>query len=96
MKPALPLVLLLACTSAHATDPAQRSARAEVARGGYVALETVVRDALRRYPGTLLEVELDRDDNEYEVEILLDDGMVMELEYDARSGVLRKIEQERD
>lgn len=97
MKPALPLAILLACTSAHAaTDPAQRSARHAVARGSYVALEVVVRDALRRHPGTLLEVELDQDDNEYEVEILLDSGMVMELEYDARSGALLKSKQERD
>ena len=37
-------------------------------QGRYVPLEGVVRDALRRYPGQLLEVELD--DGVYEVEIL--------------------------
>jgi uncharacterized membrane protein YkoI len=49
-----------------------------------------VRDALRRQPGQLLEVELD--DAVYEVEILRDDGAVVELDYDARNGTLLKME----
>lgn len=42
------------------------------------------------YPGQLLEVELD--DGVYEVEILRGDGVVVELDYDARSGKLLKTE----
>ena len=59
-------------------------------QGRYVPLEQVVRDALRRQPGQLLEVELD--DAVYEVEILRDDGAVVELDYDARNGTLLKME----
>ena len=47
-------------------------------------------DALKRFPGQLLEVELD--DGVYEVEILRGDGVVVELDYDARSGKLLKTE----
>ena len=56
----------------------------------------MVRDALRLHPGQLLEVELDQDDHRYEVEILLADGVVAELDYDARTGKLLKTEWERD
>ncbi|MDH1688981.1 PepSY domain-containing protein [Stenotrophomonas maltophilia] len=49
-----------------------------------------MRDALKRFPGQLLEVELD--DGVYEVEILRSDGVVVELDYDARSGKLLKTE----
>ena len=59
-------------------------------QGRYVPLEGVVRDALKRHPGQLLEVELD--DGVYEVEILRADGMVVELDYDARNGRLLKTE----
>ena len=52
----------------------------------------MVRDALRRYPGQLLEVELD--DGKYEIEILGPNGVVMELDYDATSGRLLKMEED--
>jgi uncharacterized membrane protein YkoI len=71
-------------------DPAQQVARRAVQQGRYVPLESAVRDALKRYPGQLLEVELD--DGVYEVEILRSDGVVVELDYDARSGKLLKTE----
>ena len=94
--PILPsLSLLLALASAPtatgpAQDPAQQVARRAVQQGRYVPLESVVRDALKRHPGQLLEVELD--DGVYEVEILRADGVVVELDYDARSGKLLKTE----
>lgn len=64
--------------------------RAAVARGEMVPLSLILADALRRYPGTVLEVELEG--HEYEVEILGADGVIMELEYDARTGALLEIE----
>lgn len=66
--------------------------REAVARGEMVPLETILADALKRHPGRLLEVELEG--GEYEVEILGADGVVRELEYDARSGELLEIEVE--
>ena len=69
-------------------------ARSAVARGERVALATLVEDALRRHPGKLIEAEMDGDD--YEIEILREDGRVVELEYDARTGKLRDTEIEDD
>ena len=68
--------------------------RAAVARGEMVPLEDVLADAQRRAPGQVLEVELEGD--EYEVEILGDDGVIRELEYDARTGELLEVEVEED
>ncbi len=93
MLATLPLLLALAnapIAAAPVQDPAQQVARRAVQQGRYVPLESVVRDALKRYPGQLLEVELD--DGVYEVEILRGDGVVVELDYDARGGKLLKTE----
>lgn len=94
-----PLLLLLAPSlppTVTGTDPAatrqQNAVREAVRKGRFVPLEHVLADALRRQPGTLVEVELEGD--EYEIEILGSDGVVMELEYDAASGRLLKIEVE--
>lgn len=70
----------------------QQAVRQAVQQGRYVPLETVVRDALKRSPGRLLEVELD--DDTYEIEILGPNGKVMELDYDARNGRLLKMEED--
>ncbi|KRG62030.1 lipoprotein [Stenotrophomonas humi] len=87
------LLLLMAgapLAVAHGQDAAQQTARQALKQGRYVPLENIVRDALQRHPGKLLEVELD--DGVYEVEILRADGVVIELDYDARSGALLKTE----
>ncbi len=91
----LPLLLLLNAPVSTApvppaAMPAQQNARHAVQQGRYLPLEHIVRDALQRHPGTLLEVELD--DDVYEVEILRADGVVVELDYDARNGRLLKTE----
>lgn len=84
------LALLPALPVSAGDDHAQQTARRAVEQGRYVPLEDVVRDAMRRHPGKLLEVELD--DAVYEVEILRADGVVVELDYDARNGKLLKTE----
>jgi len=73
-----------------ANDDAER-AREGVEAGRYVPLEDIVRDARQRYPGRIVEVELE-DDDEYEIEILQDDGTKVELEYDARTGELLDVD----
>lgn len=90
---ALPLAVGLASAqvgAAPAGDEGSRAARAAAERGEIVALETLLADALRRHPGTVLEVELD--DGEYEIEILGKDGRVAELVYEARTGRLVEVE----
>lgn len=84
------LALLPALPVTAGDDHAQQTARRAVEQGRYVPLEDVVRDAMRRHAGKLLEVELD--DAVYEVEILRADGVVVELDYDARNGKLLKTE----
>ena len=93
LRPAFVFALALTLPAwpvAAGDDHAQQTARRAVQQGHYVPLEGVVRDALRRHAGTLLEVELD--DGVYEVEILRGDGAVVELDYDARNGKLLKTE----
>ena len=63
-------------------------------RGEILPLERILASALALHPGEVIEVELDGD--EYEIEILRPDGVVVELEYDARTGELREEEVEDD
>ncbi|MWV14000.1 peptidase [Pseudomonas sp. R-28-1W-6] len=65
--------------------------------GAILPLEQLMQPALERYPGaTLLEAELEEEDEVrvYEVELLTVDGMVRELELDARNGRILKDEVE--
>lgn len=93
---AAPLLFALSQSGTMAIEPPavqqQDAVREAVRAGRFVPLEQVLADAMRRYPGKLVEVELEGD--EYEIEILGADGVVMELEYDAASGRLLKIEVE--
>ncbi len=93
----LHLALALSALLSHITQPEtdrQAEVRRAVQLGRLVPLTQVVDDALRRYPGTLVEVELE--DDKYEIEILGEDGVVMELEYDARNGRFLGMEVEDD
>lgn len=95
--PTLSALLALACAplpAVHADPPGPPPAtdaayaRDGVQRGAFVRLETLLADAERRYPGRVIEVEFDDEDDEYEIEILMADGRVAELTYDARTGRL--------
>ena len=97
------LVLLCLCLSPAFAGEAEgdtlpprdhERVRAAVERGEMVPLSQVLADARRRYPGKVIEVELEGD--EYEIEILGDDGVIRELEYDARTGRLLEVEVEED
>jgi uncharacterized membrane protein YkoI len=63
-------------------------------RGEFVPLERILADVERQEPGKVIDVELD--DDEYEIEVLRADGSVVELEYDARTGRLIEREVEDD
>lgn len=79
----------------HQQDDEQARARAALQRKEFVPMAQLLADALRRHPGYAIEVELEHGD-EYEIEILRHDGVVVELHYDARSGRLLKTEIEDD
>lgn len=89
-------VALLAPATLRAGDDEDdaRRVREAVASGAYVALETLIADALRRIPGEVVDIDLDLDDDEYEIEVLDEHGVVWELEYDARTGRLTDIERD--
>lgn len=91
------LLMLLACSVAGAATASRDHERARHAsrRGEYVSLQVILADAEQRQPGRVLDVELD-DDDEYEIEILRADGVVVELEYDAKTGRLLDIDIEDD
>lgn len=59
-------------------------------------LESLMQEALGRYPGAPAEVELEEEDDVYvyEVELLTRDGVVRELELDARNGRILKDEED--
>lgn len=94
-----PLVLLLVALAANAGardldhDEALRLRR----EGVIQPLEDLMQAAQQRYPGaTLLEAELEEEDDifVYEVELLTVQGVVRELELDARDGRILKDEED--
>ena len=97
MRACLFLLFFLSTLPAAAAGLSARDherVRAAVARGEMVPLASVLADAQRRHPGTVLEVEFE--DGEYEVEMLGEDGVIRELEYDVRTGELLEVEIEED
>ena len=93
----LPLALLLAATPAASRDLDQDEALRLRHEGLILPLETLLQQALGRYPGArLLEAELEEDDGIYiyEIELLTTDGVTRELELDARDGRLLKDEED--
>ncbi len=82
----------LCAQASHTPDKSIQRALDAVRKGQFVALEVLIKDALKRVPGEVIDVELD--DDEYEIEVLAADGVVWEFEYDARSGKLKDMERD--
>lgn len=89
----IPFFAAMACAHAQAPRDHERAREAQ-RRGEFVPLERILADAERREPGKVIDVELE--DDEYEIEILRADGVVVELEYAARTGELLEREVEDD
>jgi len=64
-------------------------ARSALRRGEILPLGKVLETVARTHPGSVLEVELDREHGRwiYEVKILEDDGALRDVEVDARTGL---------
>lgn len=90
----LALMSLPAPASGEEEGELQQAIRRAVQLGKIVPLEQIVGDALRRVPGRIIEVEVDLDEDEYELEVLDSQGVVWELDYRASTGAL--IDMERD
>ena len=96
-RAALAALLLALVPLAPALDVDQDEALRLRQSGEVLSFQAILRQADERYPGArLLEAELDDDDGQliYDIELLTDDGVVRELEIDARSG--RVLEDEVD
>ena len=65
--------------------------------GDILPLEKILERAKRRYPGRVLETELEEIKGRliYEIELLDKDGVVREMKFDARTGELLKTKEEK-
>lgn len=70
------------------------AARAALARGEILPLPRILAIAAGRVPGDILEVELEDEHGRliYDLKILAKNGRVREVEIDARSGAVLKVE----
>jgi len=59
-------------------------------------LSLIIQGIERKYPGTLLDVELEEEDNKiiYEIDILGRDQVVHHIEVDARSGAIIAVDKD--
>ncbi|UXY54917.1 PepSY domain-containing protein [Pseudomonas tohonis] len=93
----LALVLAVFALEAVARDLDQDEALKLREEGVIIPLEQLLHRALGLYPGArLLEAELEEEDDVYvyEVELLTTEGVVRELELDARDGRILKDEED--
>lgn len=99
MKPLvlLSLILLLPLAPLRAQDlatPDYEFARDAVARGQILPLAEVLARLQAVHPGRVVEVELEQGDDMliYEVELVTQDGRLVEVEIDAATGQILELE----
>lgn len=70
------------------------AARQAYQRGEILPLSQILQRVHKVAPGEVLEVELEEDDGRmiYEIEVLESSGRVLEVEIDARSGAVLKVQ----
>ena len=95
---ALALVLLLLPAAALA-DGEQNNldlATELVERGEILPLAKAMEQLLARYPGRIVEAEFELDDGLaiYELELVTEDGQLMDAEVDAATGAILEVEQD--
>jgi len=100
MRPAIALLILapLAFIPLARADDDHRIARELLKAGEIVSLEALLEEVKSSYPGHILKIKLDDDDDAetgwvYETKILRDDGVVVEIEYDAKSLKILEVEE---
>lgn len=71
-------------------------ARDAVSQGRILPLAQVLDNIQRRYPGRIIEVELDDDDGiiVYEIELITSDGRYFGIEVDAVTGAILEFEED--
>ncbi|MEO8420419.1 MAG: PepSY domain-containing protein [Hyphomicrobium sp.] len=88
------LLAVLAIGLAHADDVGPEAAKRLLSEGRIKPLAEVLDAVKRQVPGEMLEVELELEETGYvyELKLLRPDGKVQEIEADAASGKILKIE----
>ena len=88
------LFTLLTGSPARADDVGPEAAKRLLSEGRIKPLAEILDAVTRQAPGEMLEVELELDDGGYvyELKLLRPDGKVQEIEADAASGKILKIE----
>lgn len=96
------LALLTLAVAMTATAPARADddgddhdlARRLLAEGQIRSLSAIVEEIKGQVPGEMLEVEFESENGlyKYEVKMLRPDGKVQEVEVDARTGAILKVE----
>jgi len=91
---ALGLLLLGTSVAAHGDDIGPNGAKRLLREGRIRPLEDILTSVKAQVPGELLEVELEIEDGiyVYDVKILGADGRVVEVETDAKTGKVLKVE----
>jgi len=90
------LLMLLGASAAFSDDDGDdhNLAHRLVAEGKIRELSVIVEEVAVQVPGKMLEVEFENDDGvyKYELKILRPEGKVQEVEVDATTGAILKIE----
>jgi uncharacterized membrane protein YkoI len=88
------LLAAFAPAPAFADDDDHELARRLLTEGRILSLAKVVESVMAEVPGEMLEVEFEVEDGAYvyEIKILRPDGRVQEVEADAATGKILKIE----
>ena len=91
---AIAALLVLTCGPVLAKDVSHEQARRLLERGAIKPLEQILAIVLAKVPGKVLETELEYDDDGlvYDFKILRPGGRVQEVEVDAKTGRIIKIE----
>lgn len=86
---------LFTATPVLADDDDHIEARRLLQRGEILPLNHILQNVQEAAPGDVIEVELDRSSKrgwEYEVKVLTPTGRVLEVDINAHTGEIRKIE----
>jgi len=80
--------MLLSPVQVALADDDHIEARHLLETGEILPLEVILKNIREKFPGKILDIELEREDQQivYEVEILGEDGVVKEVYINARTG----------
>ena len=89
-------MLAMLSTSGAVWASDHERARDLLEQGKILSLSEIMKQANSRVPGKILEVDLEEKDGliVYEIEFLGEDGVVMEMLIDARTGRLISVEED--